>query len=54
MTANPLHSLADTYKYFKGADKDYTLARFRKEWNALTDKDKAQIRQGLADGSYNY
>lgn len=30
------------------------LADFSKDWKELTDDDKKQIRQGLADGTYNY
>lgn len=30
------------------------LADFSKDWKELTDTDKVQIRQGLADGTYNY
>ena len=30
------------------------LADFSADWKQLTDKDKAEIRQGLADGTYTY
>ncbi len=30
------------------------LADFSKDWKALPDEDKAQIRAGLIDGTYNY
>jgi hypothetical protein len=30
------------------------LADFSKDWKELSDKDKQDIRQGLADDTYNY
>lgn len=30
------------------------LGEFREGWKELTDADKAQIRQGIADGSMTY
>lgn len=31
-----------------------TLTAFSKEWQSLSDEDKAQIRQGIGDGTLNY
>jgi hypothetical protein len=31
-----------------------TLADFSKQWKQLTETDKAQLRQGIADGSLTY
>lgn len=31
-----------------------SLSEFRKDWLALTDQDRAQIKAGLGDGSLNY
>lgn len=42
-------SIADVSKFFGG-----NLAAFRKEWSALTPADKAQIRNGIGDGSLTY
>lgn len=33
---------------------DIPLALFRKEWAALTDEDKAQIKEGVLNGSLTY
>lgn len=30
------------------------LTEFKADWEKLTDKDKAEIKAGLADGTYNY
>ena len=30
------------------------IAQFAKEWRALTDKDRADIKQGFNDGSMTY
>jgi hypothetical protein len=32
----------------------YRLADFRDEWAGLSDQDKAQLRQGVADGTLTY
>lgn len=31
-----------------------TLKAFTEEWKALTDEDKAQIKQGIGDGTLTY
>lgn len=31
-----------------------TIKDFRADWEALTDQDKAQIKAGLSDGTFNY
>jgi hypothetical protein len=38
-------------KTFFGYEK---LADFSKDWKALTDLDKQQIKQGITDGTFNY
>ena len=43
-------SLNDIRKFF-GIDN---VALFRKEWSELSDVDKAQIKDGLTDGSLTY
>ena len=35
-------------------DPRKTLKSFSAEWKGLTDTDKAQIKQGLTDGTFNY
>ena len=30
------------------------IATFRKEWEKLTDQDKAQLKRGIGDGTLNY
>jgi hypothetical protein len=30
------------------------IAQFRKEWGALTDEDKAQLKSGITSGTYTY
>lgn len=35
-------------------DPRKTLKSFSAEWKALTDNDKAHIKQGLTDGSFTY
>jgi hypothetical protein len=30
------------------------IASFRKEWEALSDTDRDQIKQGIGNGSLNY
>ena len=35
-------------------DARKTLKSFSAEWKLLTDTDKAQIKQGLSDGTFNY
>jgi len=37
-----------------GSDPRKTLKSFSAEWKQLTDADKAQIKQGLADGTFDY
>jgi hypothetical protein len=31
-----------------------TAAKFQREWSKLTDTDKAQIRQGIGNGTMTY
>lgn len=35
-------------------DPRKTLKSFSAEWKSLTDDDKAQIKQGLSDGTFTY
>lgn len=43
-------TLNDIRKYF-GIEN---VAQFRAEWSALSDKDKAEIKAGLTDGTLTY
>ena len=31
-----------------------TLTQFSQEWKSLTDDDKAQIREGIGNGTFTY
>ena len=49
-------SILEIKTYF-GARNDgsgKTLKEFRAEWEMLTDKDKADLKAGLVDGTLNY
>lgn len=35
-------------------DPRKTLKSFSAEWKALSDEDKAQLKQGLTDGTFTY
>lgn len=43
-------TLNDIRKFF-GIDN---IAQFRKEWNDLSDKDKAELKSGIQDDTYTY
>lgn len=48
-------TIKDVSDYFKTGDPDRDkLGNFKNEWTALTDKDKAEIKQGLGDGTLTY
>jgi hypothetical protein len=42
------------FKFFSDGDASYKMAKFRAEWNELTDEEKAQLKTGVVDGSFNY
>ena len=42
-------SMVDVMKFF-----GIQIATFRKEWEQLTDTDKAQLKKGIGDGSLTY
>lgn len=42
------------FKFFAEGYPSYKLAKFRTEWSELTDADKTQLKQGVADGSFTY
>jgi hypothetical protein len=42
-----------TVKFF-GKLQNQTLAEFKAEWDALGNANKAQLVQGLSDGTLNY
>ena len=46
-------SIKDVMEYF-GRREGQTLKDFTVEWGALSDEDKAQLKEGLGDGSLNY
>jgi hypothetical protein len=43
-----------TVKDYFGMKPGQTLKDFTAEWSALTDADKAQIKEGLGNGSLTY
>jgi len=45
-------TLAEVYKFF--AAPGYNMAQFRAEWAELTDKDKADLKNGIGNRTYNY
>jgi len=51
-------NLAEVHKFFAQKvdpnSPDYSLAKFRSEWSHLTVEDKAQIRDGIGDGTLTY
>lgn len=58
-----LATMTDVYNFLAGDGKNkpntdqkaaYPLARFRAHWGELTDQDKADLRTGIGDGSFNY
>lgn len=42
-------ALRDIYGFF-----GMTIREFRTEWAELSDEEKAQIREGIENGSYTY
>jgi len=42
------------FKFFNEGDASYKMAKFRTEWAELSDKDKADLKSGIVDGSFNY
>ena len=45
-------TVQDIAKYFMREGD--TLKTFSAEYKMLTDKDKADLKRGIGDGSYNY
>lgn len=47
--------MLDVFNYFSdNKTNGYKLAAFKADWSQLTDKDKADLKTGIADGSLNY
>ena len=46
-------NMSDVYKYFADGT-NYKMVDFRKDWQALSDQDKADLKNGIEDGSLNY
>lgn len=42
------------FKFFAEGYPEYKLAQFRTEWGELTDKDKADLKAGVENGTLNY
>ena len=47
-------TLKDIMAYFGTDTRPMGPKEMTREWKSLTDKDKAQIKNGLADGSLTY
>ena len=46
-------NLNEVFKFFKG-DTSYNMSTFRTDWAALSAKDKAEIKEGIGNGTLNY
>ena len=47
--------MLDVFNYFsENKTNGYKLAQFKADWAKLTDKDKLQLKIGIADGTLNY
>lgn len=56
-SAKPAAGIAGVARYFgtKGESGGFAnLTAFRKDWDLLTPEDKAQIRDGIANGTETY
>lgn len=48
-------NLAEVYNYFADTYKGRGgMKQFREDWNELTDNDKADLKKGIGDGTFNY
>jgi hypothetical protein len=45
----PLAKLTDVIAFF-----EMTMREFREEWSRLSDEAKAEIREGIGNGTYTY
>ena len=46
-------NMAEVFRYF-AQGTDYKMSQFRTDWADLTDKDKADLRKGIGNGTLNY
>lgn len=42
------------FKFFSEGYPEYKMTKFRADWALLTDQDKADLKNGIADGTLNY
>lgn len=47
-------NMAQVYHFLAEGQKGYTMSAFRTEWQALSDKDKNDLRNGIGDGTLSY
>jgi hypothetical protein len=48
-------TMLDVFKYFSdNKTSDYKLSTFRKDWEALSEQDKTDLRTGIGNGSLTY
>lgn len=53
-TAKPA-TMFEVFAFFSdNKTNDYRMAQFRTDWNALTDKDKENLKVGIGNGTFNY
>lgn len=45
-------TIKGVYDFFKSTYS--SLAQFRKDWDALSETDKAQLKAGIGDGTLTY
>jgi hypothetical protein len=48
----PTQGISKVWNFFKGAVPNLTA--FKKEWGELSEDDKAQIREGIENGTLTY
>lgn len=47
--------MLEVFKFFSdNKTNDYNIAQFRADWQALSDKDKEDLKTGIANGSLTY
>jgi hypothetical protein len=42
------------FKFLSDGYPEYKMAQFRSDWQALSDESKAQLKQGIEDGTFDY
>lgn len=51
----PDANIGEVFNYFSSnRTNSYTMAQFSKDWKALSEQDKDDLRKGIGDGSLDY